>query len=113
VLDAKGGLVTPGLVDSHTHLVFAGERAGEFALRCSGKSYLDVALSGGGIAVTTRSTQAMRRSSTATAPPGTSPASDGPRSHVASTAFRTARVALGRSDSGIGTEDRARTVRAS
>ncbi len=58
VLDAEGGLVTPGLVDSHTHLVFAGERAGEFALRCSGKSYLDVALSGGGIAVTTRSTQA-------------------------------------------------------
>jgi imidazolonepropionase len=57
-LDARGGLVTPGLVDSHTHLVFAGDRAGEFALRCSGKSYLDVALSGGGIAVTTRSTQA-------------------------------------------------------
>jgi imidazolonepropionase len=58
VLDAGGGLVTPGLVDSHTHLVFAGERAGEFALRCSGKSYLDVALSGGGIAVTTRATRA-------------------------------------------------------
>jgi imidazolonepropionase len=45
-------------VDSHTHLVFAGERAGEFALRCSGKSYLDTALSGGGIGVTTRATQA-------------------------------------------------------
>ena len=58
ILDADGRLVTPGLVDSHTHLVFAGERAGEFALRCSGKSYLDVALAGGGIAVTTRSTQA-------------------------------------------------------
>jgi len=58
VLDAAGGLVTPGLVDSHTHLVFSGERAGEFALRCAGASYLDVALSGGGIAVTTRSTQA-------------------------------------------------------
>lgn len=57
-LDAAGGLVTPGLVDSHTHLVFAGERAGEFALRCSGKSYLDVALSGGGIAATTRATRA-------------------------------------------------------
>jgi imidazolonepropionase len=56
VLDAGGGLVTPGLVDSHTHLVFAGERAGEFALRVSGKSYLDVALSGGGIAATTRAT---------------------------------------------------------
>jgi imidazolonepropionase len=58
VLDARGALVTPGLVDSHTHLVFAGERAGEFALRAMGRSYLDTALSGGGIAVTTRSTQA-------------------------------------------------------
>jgi imidazolonepropionase len=58
VVDARGGLVTPGLVDSHTHLVFAGERAGEFALRCTGKSYLDTALSGGGIGVTTRETQA-------------------------------------------------------
>ena len=58
VLDARGALVTPGLVDSHTHLVFAGERAGEFALRVSGKSYLDVALSGGGIAATTRATHA-------------------------------------------------------
>lgn len=58
VLDARGGLVTPGLVDSHTHLLFAGERAGEFALRVSGKSYLDLALAGGGIAATTRATNA-------------------------------------------------------
>ena len=57
-LDAGGALVTPGLVDSHTHLVFAGERAGEFALRCSGMPYLETALSGGGIAVTTRATDA-------------------------------------------------------
>jgi imidazolonepropionase len=58
VLDAGGRLVTPGLVDSHTHLVFAGERAGEFALRCVGKSYLDLALAGGGISATTRATRA-------------------------------------------------------
>jgi imidazolonepropionase len=58
ILDARGGLVTPGLVDSHTHLVFAGERAGEFALRCAGRSYLQTALSGGGIAVTTHATVA-------------------------------------------------------
>jgi imidazolonepropionase len=58
ILDADGRLVTPGLVDSHTHLVFAGERAGEFALRCARKSSLDTALSGGGIGVTARATDA-------------------------------------------------------
>ncbi len=58
VLDARGALVTPGLVDSHTHLVFAGDRAGEFALRCEGRSYLEIALAGGGIAATARATAA-------------------------------------------------------
>jgi imidazolonepropionase len=47
--DAGGGLVTPGLVDCHTHLVYGGQRANEFALRLAGASYEDVARAGGGI----------------------------------------------------------------
>ena len=43
------GLVTPGLVDCHTHLVFASDRAGEFELRLQGASYEDIARTGGGI----------------------------------------------------------------
>ncbi|MGC3998515.1 MAG: imidazolonepropionase [Anaeromyxobacter sp.] len=58
VVDARGGLVTPGLVDAHTHLLFAGDRSGEFALRCAGKSYLEIAAAGGGIGATTRATAA-------------------------------------------------------
>ena len=56
-LDAAGGLVTPGLVDPHTHLVFAGDRSGEYAQRAAGASYLDIAAAGGGIAHTMRATR--------------------------------------------------------
>src|SRR5438876_2888651 len=56
--DAAGRLVIPGLVDSHTHLAFAGWRAEEFALRLLGKSYLEIAAAGGGIASTVASTRA-------------------------------------------------------
>ena len=42
-IDAAGALVTPGFVDPHTHLLFAGDRAGEFAMRVSGASYQDAA----------------------------------------------------------------------
>jgi imidazolonepropionase len=49
-LDAGGRLVTPGLIDCHTHAIFAGERAGEFGMRAAGKSYLEIARAGGGIA---------------------------------------------------------------
>lgn len=54
IVDAGDGLVTPGFVDCHTHLVWAGDRSGEFALRCAGADYLSIARSGGGIASTVR-----------------------------------------------------------
>ncbi|HXV64890.1 MAG TPA: imidazolonepropionase [Vicinamibacteria bacterium] len=60
VLDARGGAVIPGLIDSHTHLVFAGVRAHEFALRASGRTYLEIARAGGGILSTVA---AVRRAS--------------------------------------------------
>ncbi len=58
MFDARGGLVIPGLVDAHTHLAFAGWRAGEFAQRCLGTSYQEIAAGGGGIAATVRATRA-------------------------------------------------------
>lgn len=56
--DAGGRLVIPGLVDCHTHLGFGGWRADEFAQRIAGKSYLEIAAAGGGIAATVASTRA-------------------------------------------------------
>ena len=49
-----GGLITPGLVDCHTHVVFAGDRAAEFELRLQGASYEQIARAGGGILSTVR-----------------------------------------------------------
>lgn len=56
-IDAEGRLVTPGLVDPHTHLIFAGNRADEFALRCQGKTYKEIAEAGGGIVASMRATR--------------------------------------------------------
>lgn len=60
-VDAKGALVTPGLVDPHTHLVFAGSRENEFELRAAGKTYLEIAQSGGGIHATVDRVRASSR----------------------------------------------------
>ncbi len=58
LFDGAGGLITPGLIDCHTHLVWAGSRADEFAQRLHGASYADIAAAGGGIAATVRATRA-------------------------------------------------------
>jgi len=63
VLDAGGRLVVPGLVDCHTHLAFGGWRAGEFADRIRGRSYLEIAAAGGGIASTVRETRRLDEAS--------------------------------------------------
>ena len=47
--DLGGALVTPGLIDAHTHLVYGGQRASEFELRQQGASYEQIARAGGGI----------------------------------------------------------------
>ncbi len=60
VIDAQGGFVGPGFVDPHTHLVFAGDRSVEFEQRCQGKSYVEVAQTGGGIIRTVKATRAAR-----------------------------------------------------
>lgn len=56
-VDLEGGWATPGLVDAHTHLVFGGTRADEFALRLAGASYEEIARAGGGILSTVRATR--------------------------------------------------------
>ena len=55
--DARGALATPGLVDCHTHLVYGGQRANEFAMRLAGATYEEVAKAGGGIVSSVRATR--------------------------------------------------------
>ena len=58
VIDCEGRWITPGLIDCHTHLVHAGNRAEEFELRLQGASYEEIARAGGGIASTVQATRA-------------------------------------------------------
>ena len=55
-VDGHGGWLTPGLIDCHTHLVYAGSRANEIEMRWAGAAYEDIARAGGGISSTVRAT---------------------------------------------------------
>ena len=57
--DGAGGLLTPGLIDCHTHLVYGGNRAREFEMRLQGATYADIARAGGGIVSSVLATRAL------------------------------------------------------
>jgi imidazolonepropionase len=57
IINAKNCIILPGFVDCHTHLVFAGSRENEFAMRLEGKTYKEILASGGGILQTVRATR--------------------------------------------------------
>jgi hypothetical protein len=59
-VDCAGGVITPGFVDSHTHAVFGGWRAAEYALRSRGVPYMEIARRGGGINASVRDTRPQR-----------------------------------------------------
>jgi len=66
VVDVEGGWVTPGLIDAHTHLVFAGDRAVEFEKRLGGATYEEIARAGGGILSTVSATRGADEEALAT-----------------------------------------------
>ncbi len=59
IIDAGGNFLTPGLIDSHTHLIYGGQRSGEFTQRLSGSSYTEISRTGGGILATVTATRAL------------------------------------------------------
>ncbi len=56
-IDCEGQLLTPGLIDCHTHLVYGGDRVNEFEMRLNGASYTDISNAGGGIVATVKATR--------------------------------------------------------
>ena len=62
-LDQKGKLVTPGLIDCHTHVIYGGNRADEFEMRLQGVSYEEIAKKGGGIRSSVKATRQASKNS--------------------------------------------------
>lgn len=58
LFDCQGKLLTPGLIDCHTHLVYGGDRVNEFEMRLNGANYVDISRAGGGIVSTVKATRA-------------------------------------------------------
>ena len=61
IIDAKGKTVTPGLVDSHTHLIHGGSRENELPMKLAGAPYIEILKSGGGILSTVRATRELSK----------------------------------------------------
>jgi len=99
--DAGGRLLIPGLVDCHTHLAFAGWRADEFAARLAGRSYLEIAAAGGGIASTVARTRAASQAELL----------DRCRSHLAGMAALGVTTVEAKSGYGLTAEDELRLLR--
>ncbi len=59
IIDAQGNILTPGLIDSHTHLIYGGQRSLEFTQRLDGSSYEEISRTGGGILATVTATRAL------------------------------------------------------
>ena len=70
IIDCENQLLTPGLVDCHTHVVYGGDRADEFEQRLEGASYAEIAAAGGGIASTVKATRAASAAGPNTASQG-------------------------------------------